>query len=161
MCDQSNRVDEASRTHDASQFATDFVVGNLRNDDVNSTCQQTIKPDTALIAEEGSTAPTGVTKRARIEQYELPHDSVTSLEDWPVRTELVDRPHPLLIRGIVGAVRNLSDLPESRRADSSRSRRSSSLSSLSLPSGPKPEGGIGPIFLSGCFAMISMIAKIN
>src|SRR5689334_7897325 len=41
---------------------------------------------------------------AGIEQDKLPHDSIATFEHGPMRTECVDRPHPLLFGRIVWAV---------------------------------------------------------
>ena len=92
---------------------------------------------------------------ARIKQYKLTHDSVRSLEDRPMRTEFVDRPHPFLVRRIIRAVRDLGDFA----ADDALIQVGVGIPrgfKFWLPSGPKPEGGIGPIFLSRIFR--SMIA---
>src|SRR5208337_69062 len=55
-------------------------------------------------------APASQPQWAGIEQDKFPHDSVASFEHGPVRTEFVDRPHPLLFGRIVWVVGNLFDL---------------------------------------------------
>src|ERR1017187_8107646 len=52
-------------------------------------------------------APACQPQWARVEQNKFPHDSVASLEHGPMRTEFVDRPHPLLFGRIVWVVGNL------------------------------------------------------
>src|SRR5208337_2210688 len=55
-------------------------------------------------------APASQPQWAGIEQDKFPHDSVASFEHGPMRTEFVDRPHPLLFGRIVWVVGNLLDL---------------------------------------------------
>ena len=108
MTDILRRDDDLiTRLTNCRRTSCQYDVCNLRNDDVDSPRQQTVKPEAALVTQAGSTASTRVTEWARIKQDELPHDSVGSLENGPMRSKFVNRPHPFLVRRVIRAVRNL------------------------------------------------------
>lgn len=123
--EQPSRRDEVVQTEkrsgriDARQLSADFVVRNLGYDDDDSPRYQPVHPETTLIGQGSSRPPARMAERAGVEQDELPHDSVASFEQRPMRPHLINPSHPFLIRGIVRVRGNLSDLgqPTAHRLD--------------------------------------------
>jgi hypothetical protein len=108
-------IPPAERPHrmGPGQFAPDFKISNLRDDDLNASRHQPVYPEPASISQGHSTSLARVTQRAGIEQHILLHRSVTSLEQGPMGTHLVDPAHPFLIRRIVRFIGEFSNFEQS------------------------------------------------
>jgi hypothetical protein len=103
---------EGPRCVDPGELATHFEVCDLSHDDFDGPCYERIDPKPALVGQNCPWAPTGMAQRAGIQQNELAHRLVTSLEDRPIRTSFINRSHPFLIRRIIGFIGDFRDFTQ-------------------------------------------------